>query len=172
MSAHEDIPSASTIWLAQSRVDRAIGWVAVSGGILALAVAALVTLSVLGRWLLSQPIEGDFEFVRMATAIAIFSFLPYTQVQRGNILVDSFTNHLSVPLRAALDCLWDLTFAGIALLIALGLWTGATEALRSRETTMQLQIVVWPAIGYCAVLALLLAVASAISALRIVKAAR
>jgi TRAP-type C4-dicarboxylate transport system permease small subunit len=172
MSVHEETTSASALWLAQSRVNRAIGWVAIAGGMLALAVAGLVTVSVLGRWLLSQPIEGDFEFVRMATAIAVFSFLPYTQVQRGNILVDSFTSRLAAPFRAGLDCLWDLTFAAIALLMAHGLWTGATEALRNRETTMQLQIVVWPAIGLCAALALLLAVASVISALRLVKAAR
>ncbi len=31
--------------------------------------------------------------------------------------------------------------------MAHGLFTGATEALKSRETTMQLQLLVWPAIG-------------------------
>jgi TRAP-type C4-dicarboxylate transport system permease small subunit len=172
MALPEEAASVSALWRAQSQVDRAIGWVAIGGGILALAVAALVTLSVLGRWLLAKPIEGDFEFVRMATAIAIFSFLPYTQVQRGNILVDSFTARLPRPVRAGLDALWDLAFSGIALLMAHGLYTGATEALRNRETTMQLQILVWPAIGFCALLALLLALASFISAIRLLRGGR
>lgn len=166
-----DDPSASgALWRAQPLVDRLIGWVAIGGGLLSLAVALLVTSSVLGRWLFDKPIEGDFEFVKMATAVAIFSFLPYTQVQRGNIMVDTFTTKLPARGRAAIDALWDLTYAGVALLMAHGLFTGAGEALRNRESTMQLQILIWPAIGFCAVLATLLVFSSLISAARLVRA--
>ena len=63
------------------------------------------SLSVLGRWLSGMPlaaqvprrlgpINGDFELVQMATAIAVFSFLPYCQARRGNIVVDTFTSWL------------------------------------------------------------------------------
>ena len=49
----------------------------------------------IGRWLLQlRPINGDFEMVQMATAIAVFSFLPYCQARRGNIVVDTFTSWL------------------------------------------------------------------------------
>lgn len=165
-----DDPSASgALWRAQPLVDRVIGWVAIGGGLLSLAVALLVTLSVLGRWLFDKPVEGDFEFVKMATAIAIFSFLPYTQVQRGNIMVDTFTTRLPARGRAAIDALWDLTYAGVAVLMAHGLFTGAGEALRNRESTMQLQILIWPAIAFCAFLATLLVISSAISAARLMR---
>ena len=30
----------------------------------------------------------------MATAIAVFAYLPYTQARRGNIMVDTFTSWL------------------------------------------------------------------------------
>ena len=157
------------LWQAQPALDRAIGWVAISGGMLALGVACLVTISVLGRWLFSAPIEGDFEFVRMATALAVFCYLPYTQVQRGNIMVDSLTTRLPRRGRALLDALWDLVYAGVALLMAHGLATGAMEALRNRETTMQLQLLVWPAIAICAALSLLLFFSALLSAARLLR---
>jgi TRAP-type C4-dicarboxylate transport system permease small subunit len=160
-------PTSGALWRAQPLVDRLVGWIAIGGGVLALAVAVLVTASVLGRWMLGQPIEGDFEFVKMATAIAVFSFLPYTQIQRGNIMVDTFTNRLPERWRAAIDALWDLTYAGVAVLMAHGLFTGAGEAMRNRESTMQLQILIWPAIGLCALLAAVLVISSLISAARL-----
>ncbi len=165
-----DDPNApGRLWQAQPAIDRAIGWVAISGGLLALGVASLVSISVLGRYLFSSPIEGDFEFVKMATALAVFCCLPYTQVQRGNIMVDSLTTGLPARGRALLDALWDLVYAGVAALMAHGLATGALEALNSRETTMQLQLLVWPAISICALLALLLVLSALISAARLIR---
>jgi hypothetical protein len=76
-------------------IERLTARVAALGGALALAIAGLVVVSVLGRWLFSSPVEGDFEFVKMATAIAVFAYLPYTQARRGNIMVDTFTSRLS-----------------------------------------------------------------------------
>jgi TRAP-type C4-dicarboxylate transport system permease small subunit len=164
-----DPAAPGALWRSQPLLNRLIGWVAIGGGLLALAVALLVSASVLGRWLFDKPIEGDFEFVKMATAIAIFSFLPYTQVQRGNIMVDTFTTRLPVRGRRALDALWDMVFAGVAMLMAHGLFTGAQEALRNGESTMQLQILIWPAIGFCACLATLLALSALISAARLLR---
>ncbi|MGL5447183.1 MAG: TRAP transporter small permease [Rhabdaerophilum sp.] len=164
-----DSSASGALWRAQPLVDRLIGWVAIGGGLLSLAVALLVTASILGRWLFDKPIEGDFEFVKMATAIAIFSFLPYAQIQRGNIMVDTFTTRLPLRVRSAIDALWDLTYAGVAVLMAQGLFTGAGEAMRNRESTMQLQILIWPAIAFCALLATLLVIASLISAARLVR---
>jgi TRAP-type C4-dicarboxylate transport system permease small subunit len=165
----DDPSDSGALWRAQSRLDRLIGWVAIGGGLLSLGVACLVTASVLGRWLFDKPIEGDFEFVKMATAIAVFSFLPYTQVQRGNIMVDTFTGWLPGRAQGAIDAFWDITLAGVGLLMAHGLFTGAREALRNGESTMQLQILIWPAIAFCAVLAALLCLSSLVSAVRLLR---
>src|SRR5688572_32078515 len=74
------------------RVPRLVALVAkalaVFGGAVALAVAAVVVASVLRRWLFSQPIPGDFELAQIGTAVAVFAFLPYCQVTRGNIVVE------------------------------------------------------------------------------------
>lgn len=139
-------------------IERLTGSVAIFGGLLALAVAGLVVVSVLGRWLLSMPVEGDFEFVKMATAIGVFAYLPYTQARRGNIMVDTFTGWMGQRACDRLDAFWDLAYAAFMALCTWGLFTGARDALDTGETTMQLQLSVWPAIALCAVLCALLVV--------------
>ncbi len=56
-------------------VERLSGFVALFGGLLSLGIAGLVVVSVIGRKFFNSPINGDFEMVQMATAIAVFSFL-------------------------------------------------------------------------------------------------
>lgn len=137
-------------------IERLTGPVAIFGGLLALGVAGLVVVSVLGRWLFAMPVEGDFEFVKMATAIGVFAYLPYTQARRGNIMVDTFTGWMGERARNRLDAFWDLTYGAFMALCAWGLFVGARDALRTGETTMQLQLAVWPGIALCAVLCVLL----------------
>jgi len=137
-------------------LERLTGPIAIFGGILALGVAGLVMLSVLGRWLFSMPIEGDFEFVKMATAVGVFAYLPYTQARRGNIMVDTFTGWMGQGARNRLDAFWDLAYAAFMAMCAGGLFLGARDAFQTGETTMQLQLAVWPAIALCALLCALL----------------
>lgn len=162
-----------------SRVERLSEIIALSGGILSLGVALLVVASVAGRWLSGTrlastlpwlgPINGDFELVQMATAIAVFAFLPYTQVKRGNIFVDTFTSSLPVRLNTYIDAFWDLAYAAMMGLLTACLATGVLEHYRSGQTTMLLQLIVWPALAMCALLSLLLTVvclATAVARLR------
>ena len=149
-------------------IERLTARIAVLGGLLALAVAALVVVSVVGRWLFSMPVEGDFEFVKMATAIAVFAYLPCTQARRGNIMVDTFTSWMGQGARNRLDAFWDLAYAAFMALCAWGLFVGARDALRTGETTMQLQLAVWPAIALCAVLCAFLVLTCIATASRLI----
>ncbi len=47
---------------------------ALAGGCLVFALAALVTASVVLRWWSGLPISGDFEMAQMGTALAVFCF--------------------------------------------------------------------------------------------------
>jgi TRAP-type C4-dicarboxylate transport system permease small subunit len=156
----------------QTLVVRITGLVAVIGGFLALAVAILVTTSVLGRWLFNAPIDGDFEFVKMATAIAIFTYLPYTQARRGNIMVDTFTMDIGETAQRRIDAFWDLAYAAFMAFLAYALLQGTLEAAKSGETTMQRQILLWPSIGVSMLLCALLAVTAALSAVALLKSGR
>ena len=112
----------------QSRLERFTGAIAICGGLVTLAVALLVTASVLMRWLYSAPIDGDFEYVKMATAVAIFAYLPYTQARRGNIAVDTFTSWLPMPVRRLMDAFWDLAYAALMGYVAYCLVFGSLDA--------------------------------------------
>jgi TRAP-type C4-dicarboxylate transport system permease small subunit len=151
---------------------RLTGLVALCGGLLAVAVALLVCVSVIGRWLFNAPVEGDFEFVKMATAVAVFAYLPYTQARRGHIFVDTFSNILPKPIQRGLDVLWDLVLAAAMAFCAWGLVVGTRDAMASRETTMQLQLLVWPVIGLSMLLCALASITALLTALRLIRAAR
>lgn len=138
--------------------------VAIVGGLLALAVALLVVTSVLLRWLFNAPIDGDFEFVKMATAIAVFAYLPFTQARRGNIMVDTFTGWLPSSVNAILDAAWDIAYAVLMGYVAYCLVFGTLDALKSGETTMQRQLLIWPSIAVAAALSMLLTLTSLLTA--------
>ena len=125
---------------------------AILGGVLVLALAVLVTASVLLRWLTSQGIPGDFELAQMGMSIAVFAFLPFCQLHRHNIFVDTFTSMAPRRFQAALDALWALIYAVIAGLIAWEMVIGAWETIANATTTMVLELPVGWAIVVAALL--------------------
>ncbi len=153
----------------ESGIERITGVIAILGGLLALAVALLATTSVVARWLFNAPIDGDFEYVKMATAVAVFAYLPYTQARRGNIMVDTFTGWLPARARDFLDVFWDLAYAALMGYVAYCLVFGTLDAVRSGETTMQRQLVLWPSIAISTALCMLLAVTAIVTALRLMR---
>lgn len=145
------------------RLERATGLVAIGGGLLALGVAGLATTSVAMRWLLGAPIEGDFEYVKMATAVAVFAYLPYTQARRGNIMVDTFSQWLSPRARHVVDGIWDIAYGVLIGFIGYCLAFGLLDSWNSGETTMQRQIPLWPTIAVSFALCGLLAAVAVVS---------
>jgi TRAP-type C4-dicarboxylate transport system permease small subunit len=133
---------------------------ALVGGAAAIVVAVIVVVSVLGRWLFSAPIPGDFELVEMGTAIAVFAFLPYCQIVRGNIVVDTFTAHLPARLRGRLDAVWDGVYAAAMALVAACLTRGTLDTFSSQEVSMVLRIPLWPGVAFGALACAFLAIAS------------
>ena len=67
---------------------------ALAGCLAACAVAVLTTASIIGRSLWAQPIPGDVELSQFGIALCIALCLPWCQLQRGNIIVDFFTQKL------------------------------------------------------------------------------
>jgi TRAP-type C4-dicarboxylate transport system permease small subunit len=147
-------------------IDRIARALAVAGGVLMLATAIMVFCSVLGRWLLKAGVKGDFEMVQIATAVAVFAFLPLCQWRRGNVFVDTFTLKTPAAFNRVLDALWDLVYAGFAALIAWRLALGALDAIRSNTSSMVLAIPTGWAIAVASVMAGFLVVVTVASAYR------
>jgi TRAP-type C4-dicarboxylate transport system permease small subunit len=145
---------------------------AMVGSLLVIAVALIVVTSVVRRWLTDDVIFGTVEIVEIATALAVFSFLPLCQARRGNVVVDTFTARLKPRALDRIDAFWDLVYAGVAALIAWQLLQGARDTIVSQTTSMMLGLPVGYAIAACAVMAAVLAAVAVATALRLLRSGR
>lgn len=149
-------------------IDALVKWVALAGGALLVAVAAMVVVSVTLRSNLfgMAGVPGDFELVQMITAICAFAFLPLCQLRRGNIFVDTFTMKFSARINQLIDATWDVVYGLAMVLIAWRLGVGAISAYASGENSMVLRFpAFWPVV-ICSVLAGLVAVVCFVTAVR------
>lgn len=162
-----DGPSAELDGEPSGPFDRIAAIVAMLGGFITLAIGATVSASVASRNLLDEGIPGDFEYVQMGTAIAVFAFLPLCQLRRGNIVVDTFSASWPPRLRAVVDALWDLAYAGIMALLAYCLLRGAWDTKASGTASMVMGIPIWPAVLACAVLCAFLSLVCVVTAYRL-----
>ena len=142
---------------------------AIAGGLLSVGLAAIVTVHVCLRWLFNSQVPGDIELVQIGTALTIFAFFPLCQSRRGNIVVDSFTAHISLRARDLLDALWDLVYAGAAFVIAWRLAVGAWDTMRSNTVSMILGLPTGWAVAACAVAAGFLGVVAVATSLRLIR---
>ena len=113
---------------------------AIIGGICLTAAGLLTVVSVMGRYFINSPIPGDFELVEMACAVAVFSFLPYCQLRKGNVLVDFFTHKAAPRTKGLLDSASALIYGLITVLLTWRLWVGGFDFLDTNEQTIILQI--------------------------------
>jgi TRAP-type C4-dicarboxylate transport system permease small subunit len=118
----------------RERIGAALGalarGLALAGGLLLLAAAALTVASVAGRALVPfglAPVKGDFELVSMACALAVFSFLPWCQLRRGHVTVDIVANLMPPRVHAALGLAGDAAMTGVAAVILWRLWIAFGE---------------------------------------------
>jgi TRAP-type C4-dicarboxylate transport system permease small subunit len=108
-------------------------FLAILGGLLSCAMAALVTVSVAGRYLLAWPVPGDYDIIGIMCGCAIFAFLPYCQLKRGNVLADFFTQRATPRAKAALDAFGNCLFLTAAVLFTWRLYFGMLEMRQSSE---------------------------------------
>lgn len=116
---------------------------AVLGGVLLIGIALMTLASVTGRVLFSKPIQGDVEMVQLACAVALASFLPYTQWQGTNIMVDFFTIWTSKATQHRLDAFGALLLGLVAALACWRTAVGAMAAYANEETSMLMAIPIW-----------------------------
>jgi TRAP-type C4-dicarboxylate transport system permease small subunit len=116
---------------------------AIIGGLLSCAMAAIVTISVIGRYLFHRPIPGDYDIVGILCGCAIFAFLPYCQLQRGNVLADFFTARAPPRVKASLDAAGALVYLAAAVMLTWRLYYGALEMRQSAEVIAAFNFYRW-----------------------------
>lgn len=121
-------------------------WFAVVGGLVLVAMTVMSVASIVGRSVFGKPVPGDFELVQIGCAICVAAFLPWCQMQGGNIIVDFFTVRTSARTQAWLDVFGALLLAAVMLLLAWRTGVGALTVKASGETSMIMGFPSW--IGY------------------------
>ena len=114
---------------------------ALVAGVAVLGLAAMVVISVMGRWLFSSPIYGDFEMVAMGTAICVSLFLPYCQLMKGNVVVDLFLSWAPIGIQRFMDALAALLLGVIAAVFSWRLVLGTISLHEANEMTLILGII-------------------------------
>lgn len=123
-------------------------WFAYAGGAVIAAIGIMSAIHIIGLWLFSSPIRGDFELVEFGIAVAGTLFIPYCQAARGHIVVDFFTQRASARTIAGLDAFGALVMALVFLLLG---WRTAIATLgiySAGETTTLRELPIW--IAYAA----------------------
>ena len=118
-------------------------WLAIAGGLLLCLLAALVTLSVTGRSAFSMPVPGDFELVAIGTGLAVFAFLPWCQLTRGNVLVDFFMLRASTRVKICCDIVGSLLYLAIGVILTWRMTFGALDMYRYAEKSMTINFPRW-----------------------------
>ncbi len=124
---------------------RFVEGVTLIAGLVLVAMALLVVVSVAGRYLFNAPIIGDYEIVETAGAVAIFLCFPYTHLTGSNIVAEFFTTAIPDRAKLMLDTVHDAIFALVAALFTWRLALGGIHKHATNATTALLAIPIWAA---------------------------
>jgi len=116
---------------------------AIAAGVLLTVVTLMTCVSLLGRNLIGSTIVGDFELSGAAAGAAIALFMPWCQLQRGNIIVDFFTARASPRTVRGLDRFGALLLGLVMALLAWRTTLGGINAWRSGSGSMMIGFPEW-----------------------------
>jgi TRAP-type C4-dicarboxylate transport system permease small subunit len=122
---------------------RLLAWL---GAAVLCALALISVASITGRALSAHglgPVPGDFELVEAGTALAVFCFLPWCQLQRGHAVVDLLWGWYPPGMKRTLLLLWDVLLLAAWTLLVWRMGVAMTDYRANGEVTFILQMPVW-----------------------------
>jgi TRAP-type C4-dicarboxylate transport system permease small subunit len=127
----------SAIVTALSRVMYSIAGVALT------AMMFLTVADVILRTF-KRPIVGTYELVGLLGAVVIGFAIPQTSRVQGHVIMDFLTGRLPVGLQKVLQVLTRLLAIATFFIIAWNLWILGSDYSRTGETTLTLQLPLYP----------------------------
>ena len=113
------------------------------GGFILVIVILVNVISIISRIILSNPLVGDFELVKIGSAVAIASFFPICHLKKGNVIVDFITANLNFKKIFFLDALSSFVYGLVSCFFTWRMIYGAQDMYKYAEETMLLQFPVW-----------------------------
>lgn len=137
MSTRPQVPAE------RSRLHAVARAFALLGVAVALAVALMVVVSIVGRAAWARPVPGDVELTQFGVAICISLSLPWAQARGAHIIVDFFTQRARPRVLAGLDGAGALLMALFYALLAWRSTAGALAVRQAHEASMILDLPMW-----------------------------
>ena len=116
---------------------------AILGGVLLSAMAILASSSIIGRKLFSAPIPGDVELMAIGTGLVVFSFLPWCQITRGNVIVDFIMTKAPTRAKAFCDTLGALLYVVVGAILTWRLIYGGIDMYKYNEVSITVGFPRW-----------------------------
>lgn len=110
---------------------KASQWMAISGGVIFVALIAMSLVSIISRKLGMGSVNGDIELMQAGTAVAATAFLPYCTLLGEHIKVDFFTENVRPRLKCLMDGVAEVLLMLVAVVLA---WRTIFQAMLSKES--------------------------------------
>lgn len=139
------------------------GTVAFIGGLVLIAVIAVVVASVTGRalvWAGLGSIRGDYELVAAGVGFAAFSFLAWAHLTRGHAVVTIFTDLMGERVNFVIQVISDLLMLAVAWFIMIRHYYGMLDRFNYGDTTLLMRMPLWWVYAACLVGAVTFAIVS------------
>lgn len=117
-------------------------WLAIAGGLVLMAMVAMICISIVGRALLAfglKPITGDYELVSIGMGFAVFAFMPWAHLTRAHALVSLITDNFFPAINNWILVVTDLMMLATSAFIAWRLYFGMMDKFAYKETTLLLR---------------------------------
>ncbi|TXT31513.1 MAG: hypothetical protein FD131_930 [Rhodocyclaceae bacterium] len=116
---------------------------AISGGVLFIALIAMSLVSIIGRKLGFGSVNGDIELMQAGTAVAATAFLPYCTLLGEHIKVDFFTENMRDSLKRPIDGMAEVLFAIVSGILVWRTILSAIATHESEEVTTLVSLPLW-----------------------------
>lgn len=144
--------AAATVIEDDSLLSRADRWffqleslLNLAGGVAIFLLVLLATTNVLGRWLLSSPIDGYIDWVEQAMAFIAFLGIAYTQRLGGHIRMDMLVGQLRRRWLWFTELLTTSLMLLLTLILIYGSYLHFLRAYSIGDSSLDINLPIWPA---------------------------
>lgn len=116
---------------------------AISGGVLFIALIVMSLVSIIGRKLGFGSVNGDIELMMAGTAVAATAFLPYCTLLGEHIKVDFFTENMRDSLKRPIDGVAEVLFTIVSGILVWRTVLSAIATYESQEVTTLVSLPLW-----------------------------
>jgi len=116
---------------------------AISGGMLFIALIVMSLVSIIGRKLGFGSVNGDIELMQAGTAVAATAFLPYCTLLGEHIKVDFFTENMRDSLKRPIDGIAEVLFMLVSAVLVWRTVLSTFATYESQEVTTLVSLPLW-----------------------------